>query len=176
MCVWRVHACVCTSAHVSGSECDICWCLQMRKYVNNRQHWLHWRFADSRAGKKVEILSLLIMTSPSVPWLHSCLWMEVLLGSQQGSHSPQSLSSSWAWWTGARSPQRSGSHHTALWQACLAHEVKISSLSPAAESAFLQHAACSMPIPALGFLLWSPKRNLSFQGPVQEKVSPGGWG
>ena len=82
-CVWRVHACVCTSAHVSGSECDICWCLQMRNYLNNRQHWLHWRFADSRAGKKVEILFLLIMTSPSVPWLHSCLWMEVLLGSQQ---------------------------------------------------------------------------------------------
>lgn len=53
-------------------------------------------------------------------------------------------SSFWAWWIEARSLRRSGSHHTYLWQACLAHEVGMSSLSPAtvtaaAESSFLCH-------------------------------------
>ena len=152
VCVCRhmCMVCICLCAHVytqaSRSECDTCECRQMKHiWIIDTLTPLKLCWLKDWKGSTVPIdydvptsLEHILAFGWRSCWVHSRIWFWVMISS------PQSLNSFWAWWTGARSLQRSGSHHTYLWQACLAHEVGISSLSPAvaaaaAETLFRRH-------------------------------------
>ena len=136
ICIWCVPAC---GTHVytqaSRSECDTreCWLMKHIWITDTltplKVCWLQdWKGSKSFVPIDYDVptsLEYILAFGWRSCWVHSRIWFWVM------SSSPQSLNSSWAWWTGARILQRSGSHHTYLWQACLAHEVGTSSLSPA---------------------------------------------
>lgn len=151
------------------------WMLADETYLNNR-------YIDSievcwlKLGKEVRTLSLLIMTSP--PPLSTFLhWLEVLLGSLDLilSHAFFSLVAEFLLGLMDRSQNSTEIwlHHTYLWQACLAHEVGTSSLSPAVAAAAAATLFRATPSPALGFLLWEPQSKPLLRASPREGQS---WG
>lgn len=78
------------------------------------------------------------------------------------SCSPQSPSSFWAWWTGARSLRRCWLtlclSVTSLFGTWSGNIFIVTTTSSSSWS--VSFPACGTPVPAVGFLLWSPKPNL----------------